>query len=274
MKIHLISDIHIEMDKNLRLTAPAEADVIIVAGDLANGTDGITWIQENYSSEKTVIYIAGNHEFYDHEISVTKDITKAAAETDNIHFLDNQSVVIDGIRFIGTTLWTSFNDWADEGVIDYLHVQMNDYNYIKATEFYANEKLVAQAMLIQKDFLSHNSAKRQHLMPVITYLLHLDAVQYLKTELGKPYDGKTIVVSHHAPSYNSVNPAKMEYEDAYASALDGLIIAHQDVITAWFHGHLHVPVNYTICGVPVISNPRDYPFYAWDPSVKEFIFEV
>jgi len=273
MKIHLISDIHTEMDKKLVLTAPPEADLIVLAGDIANGTDGVAWAQQSYGTDIPVVYICGNHEFYSNEISVTTDISKCAAGT-NIHFLDNQSKVIDGVRFIGTTLWTSFNDWSNQSIINYLHQQMNDYNFIKATDFYANSTLVEQARSIQKDSLESAGAKKGLLVPIITYMKHLEAVQYLEAELSNPFNGKTIVVTHHAPSYSSVNPAKLKYEDAYASSLEHLITRQSDSIDAWFHGHLHVPVNYKISGVPIISNPRDYPFFAWDPGVKEFIYEI
>lgn len=273
MKIHLISDIHTEMDSKLMLSAPTKTDVIVLAGDIANGTNGVEWAQQCYGSEIPVIYIAGNHEFYSNEISVTKDIAKCAEGT-NIHFLDNQSKVIDDVRFIGTTLWSSFDDWGDQKVINYLHQQMNDYNFIKATDFYSDPVLVKQATAIQEDFLESNGAKKGFLVPVITYMLYLESVKYLEAELSKPYDGKTVVVTHHAPSYSSVNPAKLKYEDAYASSLEHLISKHSDCIDAWFHGHLHVAVNYKISGVPIVSNPRDYPFFAWDPDTKDFIFEI
>lgn len=273
MKIHLVSDIHAEMDSTLKLTAPPEADLIVLAGDIANGTDGIEWAQQAYGTEIPIVMIAGNHEFYDNEISVTKDIAKCAAGT-NIHFLDNQSKVIDDVRFVGTTLWTSLNDYSDQSVIDYLHQQMNDYHYVKATDFYSDPVIVKQATAIQEDFLESNGARKGLLVPVFTYMKHLEAVKYLEAELNKPHDGKTIIVTHHAPSYNSVNPAKLKYEDAYASSLEYLINKHSDVINAWFHGHLHVPVNYKIFGVPIISNPRDYPMFAWNHDVKKFIFEV
>ncbi len=199
MKIHLISDIHTEVDKKLVLTAPLEADLIVLAGYIANGTDGVAWAQQCYGTDIPVVYICGNHEFYYNEISLRKDIAKCAAGT-NIHFLDNQSKVIDGVRFIGTTLWTSFDDWSDQLIINYLHQQMNDYNFIKATDFYANSTLVEQATTIQKDSLESALAKKGLLVPIITYMKHIEAVQYLKTELSNPFNGKTVVVTHHAPS--------------------------------------------------------------------------
>lgn len=57
MKGHLISDVHTEMDKKLKLTAPADTDVIVLAGDIANGTDGVAWAQENYGTQKPIVYI-------------------------------------------------------------------------------------------------------------------------------------------------------------------------------------------------------------------------
>ena len=273
MKIHLISDIHIEMDPKLILSAPHGTDLIVLAGDIANGTDAIEWIQRCYGTEIDIIYIAGNHEFYFNDMSVTNDITELTSGT-NIHFLDNQIKIINDVRFIGTTLWTSFDNWGDEKGINRLHGVMNDYNYVKATDFYADPVLVERAIRIRKESLGSLGAQKGLLVPVITYIKHLDAVKFLNKELAKPYDGKTVVVTHHAPSYSSVNPSKEEYKHAYASSLEHLIAKHSGSIDAWFHGHLHVPVNYMISGVPIISNPRNYPMFAWNPDVKDFIFEV
>jgi predicted phosphodiesterase len=272
MKIHLISDIHFEMDKKLRLTAPDEADVIVLAGDIAEGVDGVGWAQKCYGTQKPIIYISGNHEFYNNDLSVTKEITAAASGT-NIHFLDNESIVIDGVRFIGSTLWTSFNNWSNLRAINFLHTKMSDYKLISAKEFYKNNELVERARAIAPTMIKPNGGGSL-IVPVITYMLHLKAVKYLEAELTKSHSGKTIVVTHHAPSYKSVLPSAEKLEDAYASSLDDLIEKHRKIIDGWFHGHLHVPVNYEISGVPIVSNPRDYPVFAWDESVKDFIFEV
>lgn len=273
MKIHLISDIHVEMDKKLSLTAPEQADVIVLAGDIAEGTDGVAWAQDNYGTQTPIIYICGNHEFYNNDMSVTKEIAAAAAGT-NVHFLDNESVVIDGVRFLGTTLWSSFNDWSNLRAINFLHHKMSDYKYISAKEFYKNNELVERARAIAPIMMETKGGENNLIVPVITYMLHLEAVKYLEAELSKPFNGKTIVVTHHAPSYRSVNPHKRKLEDAYASSLDYLIEKHHKTIEGWFHGHLHVPVKYEINGVPIVSNPRDYPVFACDKSVKDFIFEV
>jgi predicted phosphodiesterase len=261
------------MDKKLKLTAPADTDVIVLAGDIANGTDGVAWAQESYGTQKLIIYICGNHEFYNNDISVTKEIAEAAVGT-NVHFLDNESVVIDNVRFIGSTLWTSFNDWSNLRAINFLHSKMNDYKYISSKEFYKNGELVERARAIAPIMIEPRGGEDNLIVPVVTYMLHLAAVKYLEAELSRRHDGKTIVVTHHAPSYRSVLPHKEKLEDAYASSLDDLIERHHKTINAWFHGHLHVPVKYEIKGVPIVSNPRDYPIFAWDSSVKDFIFEV
>ena len=273
MKVHLISDVHAEMNKKLQLTAPADTDVIVLAGDIAEGTDGVAWAQKSYGTQKPIIYICGNHEFYNNDISVTKKIAEAAAGT-NIHFLDNESIVIDGVRFIGSTLWTNFNNWSNLRAINFLHSKMNDYRYISAKEFYKNSALVERARAIAPIMIDRKRGEYNLIVPVITYMLHLDAVKYLEAELSKQHDGKTIVVTHHAPSYKSVDIFKAKFEDAYASSLEHLIEKHRKTINAWFHGHLHVPVNYKISGVPIVSSPRDYPFLVFDQSAENFIFEV
>jgi len=143
------------MDKKLILTAPADTDVIVLAADIANGTDGVAWAQESYGMWKPIIYICGNHEFYGNDISVTKEIAAAAADT-NIHFLDNGSIVIDGVRFIGSTLWANFNNWSNLRAINFLHSKMNDYKNISAKEFYKNNELVDRARAIAPIMIEPN----------------------------------------------------------------------------------------------------------------------
>lgn len=113
-----------------------------------------------------------------------------------------------------------------------MHSKINDYKYISAKEFYKNNELVERAQSIAPMMMDHKREGNNLIVPVITYMLHLEAVKYLESELSKPHDGKTIVVTHHAPSYRSVNPHKRKFEDAYASSLEYLFEKHNKVIDA------------------------------------------
>ncbi|PHS72132.1 MAG: hypothetical protein COB22_05365 [Cycloclasticus sp.] len=275
MKIHLISDIHNEIEV-VKTSIPKDTDVVVLAGDIHSGTAGVEWAQNNFGTDIPIVYICGNHEFYHHDLSVVEEIAEAAEGT-NVRFLDNSSTVIDGVRFIGSTLWTSFDDWKDQIKINFFHNNMNDYEYIKALWFFdEDEARMAEAQkfdrVLTEDLFAKNHFK---LRPVITYLLHKESMRFLEKAIEEPFDGKTVVVTHHAPSYQSVGYySKQAYEDAYASSLEYFICKHKPSIDVWFHGHLHRPVKYFIDGVPVVSNPRDYPMYGKYGSAHEFLYEL
>jgi len=274
MKIHLISDVHNEMDV-VSTPMPGDTDVVILAGDIHSGINGVEWAQNNYGTDVPIVYVAGNHEFYHNDLSVVKDIAEAAAGT-NVRFLDNSSTVIDGVRFIGSTLWTSFNDWSDQEAINFLHCSMNDYRRIKGVSFFDEDKSrMAEAQKFDS-FLSEKLFAENHfrLIPVITYLLHKEAMRYLEKSVEEEFDGKTVLLTHHAPSYKSVGPEKSAYEDGYASSLEYFICKHKASIDVWFHGHLHKPVHYWIDEVPIVSNPRDYPMYGRYGNSHEFLYEL
>jgi predicted phosphodiesterase len=103
MKLHILSDIHIEF-------APfqipeTDADVIITAGDIGVGLEGVLWAKEQYKN-KPVIYVPGNHEYYQHDISLIDQLK--ASSTENVRILDNEMCIIDDVRFLCATLWTDF----------------------------------------------------------------------------------------------------------------------------------------------------------------------
>src|SRR5712691_9419481 len=108
MKIHILSDLHLEFsEQHPPLELPdTGADVVVLAGDIDNGTCAIDWAEETFP-HKTVLYVPGNHEYYGAQLPDAARVLRArAAESPNVHLLDNDELVIDGVRFLGTTLWT------------------------------------------------------------------------------------------------------------------------------------------------------------------------
>ena len=253
MKIHLMSDLHLEFSGGKFKHTPPECDVVILAGDTSPGVAGLVWAAETFG-DTPVISIAGNHEFYNQNRQVPRfydKLHKKASEL-GIHFLQNESIVINGVRFIGCTLWTSFNLMGDQPLMMLLaEKEMNDYFAIKQV---GGGKLRAQTVLNE----------------------HLESMSFLMDELEKKFDGPTVVVTHHAPSEMSVGPYfRNKIDNAfYASNLHGFIDVAQPEV--WCHGHMHSSSDYMIYDTRVITNPRGYvgrPGYNndFDPN---FIFEV
>ena len=82
-----------------------EADVVIIAGDIARPKEAITWAS---GLVKPVLYVPGNHEFYGGSIAGTVDELKRLSAGTRIRVLDDEEVMIEGVRFLGSTLWTDF----------------------------------------------------------------------------------------------------------------------------------------------------------------------
>ena len=129
MKIQVMSDLHLEFGA---FDIPAtDADVIVLAGDIHVGVKAIDWIKKQ--SDKPVIFVLGNHEYYGQKFPDLQEKISEECEDTNIHFLENDSVTIDGVRFLGSTLWTDFKLLDSQELSMYeAELCMNDFRKVKA----------------------------------------------------------------------------------------------------------------------------------------------
>ena len=229
MKIQVISDVHLEFGP---FELPINGcDVLIAAGDIGVGTEGLEWLQ---TLDIPVIYVAGNHEYWGFEIKDLNSVLTEVSKSSNVHYLEKNTVKIDGVRFIGCTLWADFNEAADEEQLQELESIMNDFRYI-----FLDEDLVTPQDLIK---LNQSSKK------------------WLDNELSKPHEGPTVVVTHHAPSLKSWVSAEDDYiKYAYCNELEPML--KENEISLWVHGHIHHSSDYKKHGVRVVCNPRGYKGY-------------
>jgi Icc-related predicted phosphoesterase len=231
MKLRVLSDLHTEFAE---FSPPeTDADVVILAGDIGVGLGGIEWAARRFP-KAPVIYVPGNHEFYDHDIGLT-DKLKAAAPP-NMHVLNNDKVELHGIRFLGSTLWTDFN----------LH---------GASEAWFARR---RAKRLMEDFTSIRNDGRRF-TPEDSVELHDASKAWLVEELKGKFEGPTIVVTHHLPASTSVAKryANDSLNPAFASSLEGLIEKHRPEL--WIHGHTHVPCDYELFNTRIVCNPGGYP---------------
>lgn len=249
MKIQVLSDIHLETND---FTVPrTDADVIVLAGDIGAGSTRdmfalISGTMKN-SPEAHVVYVIGNHELYGWDInSFRKQMREKCGPASGyefgdvvskFHFLDNDEIIINGVRFLGTTLWTDFQLFGIEQKNECMSAAercLNDFRRIKNRG---------------GDFTPQDSI-----------ILHNEAVAFLEAKLNhESFDGSTVVVTHHAPSFNSV-ATKFKEDDlsaCFASNLDHLMGFNG----LWIHGHMHDSFDYEISGTRVICNPRGYSRY-------------
>ena len=247
MKLHILNDLHIEFED---FEPPAtDADVVVLAGDIGVGMEGLRWAEDRFPN-KHVIYVPGNHEFYHHDIALIEEL-KAQAP-DHIHVLNDDQVIIDRVRFLGSILWTDFALFGE------------------ADRFFA----MRQARQHMTDF-SIIQIHGQRFTPEDAIRLHMASRDWLTAMLAQPFAGMTVVVTHHAPSSQSVHPryANDLLTPAFASNLETLM--DSDRVALWIHGHIHDAFDYEIYGTRVVCNPRGYAPNALTPDFRpDFIVEI
>lgn len=238
MNLLVLSDLHLEF--SLLDIDVAGVDVIVLAGDVHIGTKGIPWIEAK-SHGLPVVYVPGNHEFYKGEHSrVLRDLRAACAATSNIHLLDMDKITIGDVEFLGATLWTDFSLYRG-----------TEFG-VRAAESYAIEGMSDFSGAIRFE----ERGVFRKLQPRDTIQMHISARQWLTGELMVPTRRKRVVVTHHAPSKQSVAP---QYQGnlltpAYASHMDDVI----ELADLWIHGHMHDSFDYGMGKCRVICNPRGY----------------
>lgn len=265
MRIHLLSDLHFEFQRWRRAwnLDAINADVHVLAGDIGVGLEGIQWALASFS--KPVIYILGNHEYYGQR-PMTELLEKARQKTSgtHVHLLENESVVIDGIRFLGCTLWTDFCLFGAERQLEMMEIAaegMTDFSTIHVN---------AKGLRNTPRSVCDGGASRRtgdRLTPEQVLQMHLASRRFIEQQLalqttsenGDKTWAKTVVVTHHAPSGLSLHAAEATsaLSVAYASPLDDLV-ARSDL---WLHGHVHAIRDYQIGanqGGRVVVNARGY----------------
>jgi DNA repair exonuclease SbcCD nuclease subunit len=267
MKIKLVSDLHLEFS-DINITNNDNADVLILGGDImvaqdlhdhpepantadqaaiANGT-GLgrrqqaaqrfrDFLKRCSFSFPHVVYVAGNHEFYNGKFYAGIDyLREECAKYPNVYFLECDTKVIDDVTFVGATLWTDMNK-GDPMTMHAIEGMMNDFRIIK------NDKR-NYASMSARDVVDR----------------HARTLQYFRTVLAEQHDRKFVVVGHHTPSFQSAHPMyKNQYlmNGGYHSELSEFILNHPQ-IKLWTHGHTHHPFDYMIGETRVVCNPRGY----------------
>jgi len=228
MKLQIYSDLHHEFARFD--PAPSDANVVILAGDIDLKSRGVKWANEKFQCP--VIYVCGNHEYYGGHIDHTLWKMKEAA-LPHVHVLENEVLILDQTRFLVTTGWTDYTSTGDvQAAIRTAAEWMNDFRVIRAG---ANYRRLRPADLIAKSKMAY---------------------AWLARELGTPFDGKTVVITHHSPVLDYLSDDHAGHLGAaYANDWSDLL-GKADL---WIYGHTHVAASFIKCGCRVVSNPRGYP---------------
>jgi Icc-related predicted phosphoesterase len=249
MKIQLASDVHLEFGSTS--IKNNGSDTLILSGDICvadfftkqsgsradRADEARKFFCEVSSNFKNVIYVPGNHEHYHSFIhKVSEILIDVLKEFSNIHFLQNGHAEIDGINFIGATLWTDCKR-NDPLVEMSLNNCMNDFNCVSIKDG-----------PVYRKFKAYDSTK-----------LHAISKNFIKETVMKL--DNVVVVTHHAPSEQSVHEiyASDQYiNPGYFSNLEEFIMDLPQ-IKLWTHGHMHNYSNYKIADTQIVCNPVGYP---------------
>ena len=194
-----------------------------------------------------VVYLAGNHEFYHGRFPDAYDwLREEMKNYSNIHFLDKEQVEIDGITFVGGTLWTDMNK-NDPTTLQLIEGMMNDFRIIR------------------------NSQRNYgRFAPLDAVVHHRETLEYIKSVVDSDASKKYVVVGHHAPSSLSIHETyKNDYymNGGYYSDLSEFILDRPQ-IALWTHGHMHNPSDYMMGDTRIVCNPRGYKGH--DPHADYF----
>jgi len=282
MKIKLVSDLHLEFS-DINITNNDKCDVLILSGDIMIAQDLHDHPEPNNTADQAaiangsglgrrqqaaqrfrdflkrcsfsfphVVYVAGNHEFYNGKFYAGIDyLREECAKYPNVYFLECDTKVIDDVTFVGATLWTDMNK-GDPMTMHAIEGMMNDFRIIK------NDKR-SYAPMSARDVVGR----------------HARTLSYFRTVLAEQHDKKFVVVGHHTPSFQSAHSMyKDQYlmNGGYHSDLSEFIMDHPQ-IKLWTHGHTHHPFDYTIGETRVVCNPRGYVSdgysedSGWNPNI-------
>lgn len=250
MRIQVLSDLHADFNREMQAPRLADADAVIVAGDTRHGLGlGLAYLRRSFPEPVPLIVIAGNHEFYGSSLEAEFSAGRQTARTLGISLLEEESVEIGGVRVLGTTLWTDYEFFGPKTRDTALHaarIGLNDH------------RLIAAAPGSRPAFQPEDARER-----------HLASRRFLETALAAPFNGPTVVVTHHLPHEKSVSRrfGANPLTPAFVSDLSDVIETYQPEL--WIHGHTHTSFDYRVGKTRIVCNPHGYGGEnpAFDPAL-------
>lgn len=267
MKVQLLSDLHLENNPGFAPTPAPQANVLVLAGDIGSYQSGsaLSALDDHdfglgrFSPRRgwptPVLFVPGNHEYDGMDFDAAHARLRETCARLGIHWLEREVLTLQGVRFVGTTLWADFDalgPLAGQPLPDAppLHALPGGYT----AQLKARDKAFSAA-----NYYLRKTGTTRHGEPWLAAQVREQALvcqQWLSDTLAVPYDGPTVVVTHFAPSLRSADPryGRTPGTAGFCNALDGLLPQAQ----LWLHGHLHCPSDYVHAGCRVVANPLGY----------------
>lgn len=232
MRVQIASDLHLEhlseeFPGYTGVVAHPEAQALILAGDIHSGAKAVALFAD---WPVPVLYVPGNHEAYGYDRLTMLSQLKTAAEGTSVHVLNRGSAVLDGVRFLGATLWTDYKALKDQ------KRGMEDARQI------ADHREIFELL--------------EPFTPAAALRAHQQDKAWLAKQLALPFDGATVVITHHAPLRQSLDEEHrlVHLGPAMGSHLPSLVKKAR----LWVHGHVHDSQDYQAFGCRVVCNPHGY----------------
>ena len=267
MKIQLLSDLHLEAHPHFQPDPAPGANVLVLAGDIGSYQEGGLLSDQDFGLARfsplpqhagwpcPVIFVPGNHEYDGQDFDAAHARLRATCDRLGLIWLERETAVLDGVRFVGTTLWT-----------DYDAIALQDAK-VQSGDLGALLRLRDKAFRAANFYLRKTGGTR-HGEAFLAEPMREQALlcqQWLQAALAQPFDGPTVDVTHFAPSLRSADPryGLVPGTAGFCNALDDWFA----YAPLWLHGHLHAPSDYTVRGkradgtpwqCRVVANPLGY----------------
>jgi hypothetical protein len=242
VKIQLLSDLHLESHPDFHPRPAPGAQLLVLAGDIGSYQRGSRLPGADFGLERfaprlgwpvPVLYVPGNHEYDNLDFDATHARLRETCCRLGITWLDREVLVLDGVRFIGTTLWSDF---------DALVAPTGQPQPDLARALKLREKAFRAA-----NFYLEKAACSRHGQPFMAQEVRQEGLAcqaWLQAALAQPFQGPTVVVTHFAPSLRSADPryGLVPGTAGFCNALDHLL----PLADLWIHGHLHCRNDYEV----------------------------
>lgn len=238
--IRVMSDLHLEFhpDKGqsfIQHQDPTGVDVLVLAGDIAIAEYLPNVLRHFCAKFRNVVFVAGNHEFYGSSLPEVRQLLSDLSEKyPSLHWLDNRMVEIENVKFAGTTMW-----YGDDPLNDLFVDGMNDFTMIRPENISYTDTDVQKFALLRAVTEENRQAK-----------------EFLASVMSQA----DVVVTHHAPTTESLTPSRRGsvLDRFYYCDMSRTMLYSEPAPQVWFHGHTHTLNDY-MCGVTrVISNTLGY----------------
>ncbi|SFB85745.1 Calcineurin-like phosphoesterase [Polaromonas sp. OV174] len=281
MNIQLLSDLHLESNPHFKPQPLAGADLLVLAGDIGSYQHGSLLSELGIADfgltrfsplpperggagwPTPVLFLPGNHEYDGLDFDATHARLRETCERLGLIWLERESLVLAGVRFVGSTLWTDFDALSTE--------QARHGDITLGQQLKAREKAFRAANFYLKK--NHALHQGQAMLAEALRELGLQSQAWLRQALAQPFDGPTVVVTHFAPSLLSADPryGLSPGTAGFCNALDELLPQAR----LWLHGHLHCPIDYVKHGCRVVANPLGYARNGEQDGYKpDFLIEI